>query len=270
MNDSMGILVNGHTIRMERLLPGPIERVWQFCTDSDLLNEWLMPGSIDAKPGGLIEFVCPAVSEELVPGVKPHSDDVISRGLISECDPPRVLAFSWFESIYDTATEFRIELEERDDQVLLVLTHSHLDPEWMAVTATGWHVQMAVLLALLKGEEKPDIAPLFDQLLKEYRALFASAGVVVIALSASPAFASELSNEAYKQIQSQRHELLVNYDHIWKDAKNIDADIAVLEKSSVRNDKAIDALHRDLKDKKSELRRIELDVHDLDKVLQSS
>ncbi len=174
------------------------------------------------------------------------------------------------ESVYDTASEFRVELKEQDDQVRLTIIHSHLDPEWMAVTATGWHVQMAVLRAILKGEEKPDVEQLFEQLLKEYRLIIASAGVVVVATIASPAQASVLSDDTYKQIKSQRHEILAKYDRIWMDAKTIDADIAVLEKSTERNDKALDALYRDLKDKKSDLSKIEFGLKDLDKVLQSS
>lgn len=270
MNDSMGKLVNNHTIRIERLLPGPIDRVWKYWTDSELLTEWLMPGFVENKPGGLIEFVSPPVTEDLVQGVKPHSEDIVSRGVISKFDPPHILQFSWLESIYDTASDFRIELEERGDQVHLVLIHSHLDAEWMAVTATGWHVQLEMLLAILKGEEKPDASALFERLLGEYRLLIAGAGIVIVATTTSPAFADGSSDAAYKQIQAQKHQLLVKYDNLWKDAKNIDSDIGVLEKSSVRNDKALDALYRDLKEKKSELSRIEYDIRDLDKVLQRS
>lgn len=82
MHESMGMLVNKDTIKLERLLPGPIERVWKYWTEAELLTDWLMPGSIENKPSGLIEFISPPVPDELVPGLKPHSSDIVSRGLI--------------------------------------------------------------------------------------------------------------------------------------------------------------------------------------------
>jgi uncharacterized protein YndB with AHSA1/START domain len=40
MND-YGVLTAPDTLRIERLLPGPIERVWQYLTDSDKRATWL-------------------------------------------------------------------------------------------------------------------------------------------------------------------------------------------------------------------------------------
>lgn len=267
MNDSMGVIVNRHTVKMERMLPGPIDKVWDYFTDSDRIEEWLMPGRVEKELGGLIEFTSPPVPKDFVEGVIEHSEDVFSCGMVSEFDPPRVLAYSWNEFIYDSASEFKIELEEKDGQVHLVLTHSHLDAEWMAVTATGWHTSLMTLIAILKGEEKPDITPSFNKLLEDYKVVLASAGVVVVATTASPAMASELSDQAYKQVKSQKHSLLVKYDSLWKDAKHLKDDIRRLERAANRDNKAIDALYRDLKYKKQDMHKIEQDVRDLDKVL---
>ena len=43
MND-YGVLTAPDTLRIERLLPGPIERVWQYLTDSDKRATWLAVG----------------------------------------------------------------------------------------------------------------------------------------------------------------------------------------------------------------------------------
>ena len=268
MNDTMGVIVNEHTLRIERLLPGPIECVFDYFTDSDLLESWLMPGSVEKKEGGLIEFVSPPVPEGLVENVRAYSEDVFSCGLVSKYEPPNLLVYSWNEHVYDTTSIFKIQLEERDEKVYLVLTHSHLGSEWMAVTATGWHVSLHVLHAILNGEEIPDTTQLFSKLLAEYKVLIAGAGIVVVATTASPAMAQGISDSAYKQIKSQKHELLVKYDVLWKDTKDINKNIARLEKASNRDAKAIDSLYRDLNDKKKDMRNIELDVRDLDKVLK--
>ncbi len=39
-------------IRLERLLPGPIERVWAFLTESDKRARWLAAGDVEALLAG--------------------------------------------------------------------------------------------------------------------------------------------------------------------------------------------------------------------------
>jgi len=64
------------------------------------------------------------------------------RGLISEFAAPHLIAFSWYQHTYGVATNLKVELLERGDQVFVVLTHSHLDPEFMAAVAAGWHTNL--------------------------------------------------------------------------------------------------------------------------------
>ena len=40
------------TVRIERLLPGPIERVWAYLTESDKRRRWFAAGPMDLQPGG--------------------------------------------------------------------------------------------------------------------------------------------------------------------------------------------------------------------------
>ena len=40
------------TVRLERLLPGPIERVWAYLTDSDKRATWFASGVFDLRVGG--------------------------------------------------------------------------------------------------------------------------------------------------------------------------------------------------------------------------
>ena len=42
--DAYGALSEPSTLTIQRMLPGPIERVWAYLTDSDLRRKWLAAG----------------------------------------------------------------------------------------------------------------------------------------------------------------------------------------------------------------------------------
>ena len=39
--DAYGVLTEPATLKIQRLLPGPIERVWAYLVESDLRRQWL-------------------------------------------------------------------------------------------------------------------------------------------------------------------------------------------------------------------------------------
>ena len=43
--DAYGVLTEPATLKIQRLLPGPIERVWAYLTESDLRRQWLAAGA---------------------------------------------------------------------------------------------------------------------------------------------------------------------------------------------------------------------------------
>src|SRR5258708_32453650 len=49
-------LVEPGTVKMERLLPGPVERVWAYLTESDKRAKWLAAGEFDLRLGGAIRL----------------------------------------------------------------------------------------------------------------------------------------------------------------------------------------------------------------------
>ena len=55
--DAYGALSEPSTLTIQRLLPGPIERVWAYLTDSDLRRTWLAAGEMDMKIGAPFELV---------------------------------------------------------------------------------------------------------------------------------------------------------------------------------------------------------------------
>ena len=47
-----GVRTAPDTVRIERLLPGPIERVWQYLTDPQLRAQWFAGGELEPRTGG--------------------------------------------------------------------------------------------------------------------------------------------------------------------------------------------------------------------------
>ena len=161
-----GVLTEPATLTIQRLLPGPIERVWAYLTDSDLRRKWLAAGEMEMKVGAAFELVWR--NDELTnpPGQRPTGFPAEHRmeGRITELDPPRKLCFAWKDS-----GDVSIELEAKGDEVLLTLIHRRLpNRSTMLGVSTGWHVHLDLLVARVRGEEPPPFWDGFAKLRKEY------------------------------------------------------------------------------------------------------
>ena len=44
------------TVRLERVLPGPIERVWAYLTEPEKRAKWFAGGPMELRVGGRVEF----------------------------------------------------------------------------------------------------------------------------------------------------------------------------------------------------------------------
>ena len=147
--DTYGTLAAPDTLQMTRLLPGPIDRVWAYLTESDLRRKWLASGVMELKVGAPFELTWR--NEELEnAGPRPEGFDEEHRmeSRITELDPPHRLGFQ-----FGTSGEVTIALEEQGDQVLLTLTHRRLpDREIMLKVAAGWHAHLDVLVAKAADE----------------------------------------------------------------------------------------------------------------------
>ncbi len=157
MND-FGKIVDSSTVRFERLLPGPIERVWDHLTKPEFLATWLAVGQMDARVGGRVELQ--------TIGGQVH-------GEITVYDPHRTLEYTWVASpnIAPAGTPdsvVRFELEERGDDVLLVLTHRRLLSEYLGRVGAGWHSLLDMLRSRLRDEEPEPFFDMFNRLRPGY------------------------------------------------------------------------------------------------------
>ena len=94
--DAYGVLTEPATLTIQRLLPGPIERVWSYLTQSDLRRQWLAAGEMEMVPGSSFELVWR--NDELTnpPGTRPpgFGDEHRMESRITELDPPYRLAIT--------------------------------------------------------------------------------------------------------------------------------------------------------------------------------
>jgi uncharacterized protein YndB with AHSA1/START domain len=135
------------------LLPGPIERVWAFLTESDKRARWLAAGEMELKPGGKVElnFDHNKISPEPTP-LKYRDMPMGFTGKVMRCEPPRLLMFSWMES-HGSHSEVTFELAERVDKVLLTITHRKLeDRNALLSVSGGWDVHVGILEDVLTDQ----------------------------------------------------------------------------------------------------------------------
>lgn len=144
-----GELTSPTTLRLQRTLPGPIERVWAYLTDSELRRQWLAAGAMQLAPGTSFELVWRNDELSLSASERPagFAEEARATCQLSEIEPLRKLGFSW-----PGVGEVSFELEPLGDEVVLTVTHSRLPNRGTAVlVGAGWHMHCDILSARLAG-----------------------------------------------------------------------------------------------------------------------
>jgi uncharacterized protein YndB with AHSA1/START domain len=113
MNGKLETVDGRPTLRFERQLDYPIERVWRAITESEDLRHWF-----------------------------PQSEPL----QVTESEPPRLLAGTWY------GDALRFELRPEGEGCVLVFTHAFAEREKAARDAAGWDSCFARFDALLAGE----------------------------------------------------------------------------------------------------------------------
>ena len=152
-----GALSEDATLTLQRLLPGSIDRVWAYLTESDLRKQWLAAGTMEMHVGAPFELVWR--NNELMddPGQAPEGfgDEHRMESEITELDPPHRLSISW-----GSTGGVTFELEPVGDMVRFTITHRRIpDRSIMLNVSAGWHAHLDVLAARLTGDEP---APFWD------------------------------------------------------------------------------------------------------------
>jgi uncharacterized protein YndB with AHSA1/START domain len=145
--DSYGTLIEPATLKIERLLPGPIERVWAYLTQSDLRRQWLASGEMKPEVGSSFELTWR--NDQLNNAPDAFSDDTpghhVQTSEMVAFEPPHRLAYHWHG-----VGDVEFTLAEEGGQVRLTLTHSRIpDQGTLMGVSTGWHAHLDFLAARL-------------------------------------------------------------------------------------------------------------------------
>ncbi|MFB7511261.1 SRPBCC family protein [Streptomyces broussonetiae] len=128
-------LDDGHpAVRFTRTYDHPADRVWQFVTDPDELEQWFpFRAEMELRPGGTIRFSGPDVPE--------------FTGRVLAIDPPRHLSFEW------GGDELHFDLEAvAERRTRFTLTNVLGEANTAARNGAGWEVCLGALDAKARGE----------------------------------------------------------------------------------------------------------------------
>lgn len=170
--DDYGVVSEDATLTLERLLPGPIDRIWSYLVDSDLRRQWLAAGAMEQRVGAPVDLVWR--NDELTdpPGTRPDGMDDEHRMTceVLEIEAPHRLKISWGSTGGVTFT-----LRPQGEEVLLTITHHRVaDPAVLLNVSAGWHSHVDVLEAKLRGTAPTPHWDNFVRLRGEYAARLAS------------------------------------------------------------------------------------------------
>jgi len=156
-----GVRLDAHTVRFERLLPGPIEKVWAYLVESGKRAEWFAAGELPAKVGESFELRFR--HSDLSPNKAPpppqfaamDKEGVSGREKLLAIEPPHRLVISFgLEDAQTSEVEFRLVPE--GGKVRLILTHSRIpDRDYAINVSGGWHSHLDILQHKAEGRVPP-------------------------------------------------------------------------------------------------------------------
>ena len=170
--EKYGKQIDHQMLQFERLLPGPIERVWHYITDAQKRSEWFCGGTSGINPGNEMqfEFRNSELGEPSVPTpdkYKEFGDGFVSTAVVLESKKPNLFVIEWDGIV-------RFELTEVGAQVKLVLTHEKIkdDPQTRNGALAGWHTHLGVLMDVLHNVTPKSFWTVHMSMEEEYKALY--------------------------------------------------------------------------------------------------
>ena len=144
-------------VRIERLMAGPIDRIWSYLIDPEKRQSWFGGGEIEPRVGGNVEIRIDNANLSEAGDLPPpkyaeHVGPSRILGRVTVCEPPHLFGFRWHHGP-ELESDVRIELEPKGDKVLLRLTHTRLPSRDALISvSTGWHTHLGILEAKLGGK----------------------------------------------------------------------------------------------------------------------
>lgn len=143
-------ILSGDTLRVERLLRAPPQRIWDHLADSAKRARWFCAGD-DLREAGqhfAFGFNHTRITPEQRPGAAPrdpHEPDFMSPGQVLAFEPPRLLRFAW-EQKPGKPSQVTFELIPHAEGTLVVITHARLPGrEDVVNVGGGWNAHLDML-----------------------------------------------------------------------------------------------------------------------------
>jgi len=146
------------TIRLERTLDAPVEKVWRYLTEADLRRSWFMGGT-DAGANGEFEVLVDHdnLSEDddvAYPESYAEFKGAVWTEKVLRFEPSKLLQTTFQGGKNGTVT---YELSPDGDRTRLVLTHSGIaNPVGAQDFGSGWNSHLTVLEERLAGRGVKD------------------------------------------------------------------------------------------------------------------
>jgi uncharacterized protein YndB with AHSA1/START domain len=164
------------TLQFVRILPGPIEKIWNYLADGKKRGEWFASGPLPAHVGEPFELRFK--HSELSPNQAPPPEKYIemdknghtSTNTLLAFEPPHRLAFTFGP---DSEVEFLLKQEgdPNNNKVRLTLTHSKIPSDDFARDVTGgWHSHLDILQYRAEGRTPPAFWDVWRQAQAVYEA----------------------------------------------------------------------------------------------------
>lgn len=173
--NNYGELIAPDTLRFRRLLPGTLDQVWSYLVDGEKRATWLADGDTEARVGGRADLKFHNAALSSLPDDSPPEkyrdmpEHVSYDGEVTRCEPKTLLTHTWVGD--GENTEVTYELEQREDGVLLTLTHRRLTGRDMLTgVCGGWHTHLDILVDVLAGKEPQPFWRTHTALEAEYEA----------------------------------------------------------------------------------------------------
>ena len=164
--NSYGSRLDAHTVQFVRILPGPIERIWDYIVDSDKRGEWFASGDLPARIGESFELRFK--HSELSPNQAPPPEKFAEmdktghsgREKLLALEPPRrmVMSFGLDWESGQSEAEFLLAYEgdPKDNRVRLTLSHRKIPTRDYAIDVSGgWHSHLDILQYKAEGKVPP-------------------------------------------------------------------------------------------------------------------
>ena len=129
----------GYDLIFHRFLNHPVEKVWKFLTEPELLKTWLANARIDLKTGGTVEL-------------RYENTGYVVKGTITRIESMEMLEYTWWAGD-EPESLLRWQLSKwGTDGCYLRLHHTFEHKCDLPKVLSGWHVHLNMIDPALSGQ----------------------------------------------------------------------------------------------------------------------